>query len=310
MDCALHGTAGMDSQALRTIVMALSGVYLAAMMLGLGLELGGGPKESKEEKRSKRRGIVVGQLLNLVLLPLVAFGVTRALRTSGAVSVALLLLAAAPGGRFGPHAVKLGKGDVALSAEVTMLLAKATCITAVPTAKWLLTLRTLEIHELPFLLQLVVLQLVPFYFGKWYRAKRPEKAARLRRPVEAVALGSAVLVLAFAVAHTERWLEVLDPRSWLAVACVGVISPLLGWLVGGRRRGSRRAFAIGANAREIGVAIAMATFAFPRADVRTALFGVALVYTVSCFMLASVLRIPGGRRPGAAGSAAPRPLSA
>jgi BASS family bile acid:Na+ symporter len=288
----------------------LSALYLVMMMLALGLELGGGPKESRDEKRVKRRALVAGLLFNLVLLPLLAFGVTRALRASSDVSIALLLLAAAPGGRFAPHAVKLGKGDVALSVEVTIFLAKITCITAVPVAKWMLTLRTLEIHELPFLLQLVLLQIVPFYYGKWLRKRRPEAAQRLRRTVEATAIAAGFAVLALAVARTEKWIGLLDLRSWLAVAAVAVASPILGWLVGGAHGGRRRAFAIGADARETGLALMMANFAFSGAEVRTALFGVAFIFTMATFLLAWVMRTLGGRRPTAAGGRALRPASA
>jgi BASS family bile acid:Na+ symporter len=304
----------MQRDAVHAILMTLSALYLGAMMLALGLELGGGPKESKGEKRVKHRALAVGLLFNLVLLPLVTVGVARALHASGAVIVALLLLAAAPGGRWAPHAVKVGKGDVALSAEVTIFLAKITCITAVPMAKWLLTLRSLEIHELPFVLQLFFLQILPFYFGKWLRGKRPEAGARIRRVAEATAIATAVAVLAVALVRTEKWFELFDTRSWLAVACVGVVSPVLGWLVGGRRPGHRRALAIGADARELSLALVMASFAFPTAEVRTALFAVALIFILATFLLAWVLRTLGRRRPRAAGAQggapAPRPASA
>jgi BASS family bile acid:Na+ symporter len=300
----------MHAGALRAAVAALSALYLVTMMLALGLELGGGPRESKDEKRVKRHALVVGLLFNLVALPLVAFGVTRALRASSEVSIALLLLAATPGGRFAPQAVKLGKGDVALSVEVTIFLAKITCVTAVPLAKWMLTLGTLEIHELPFLVQLVLLQMLPFYYGKWLRKRRPEMAARLRRTVEAMAIATVIAVLAVAVAETERWLGLVDLRSWLAVAVVGAVSPILGWLLGRSHVGHRRALAIGADAREASLALVITNFAFPQGGVRMAVLGVAFVLVVSTYLIAWVIRTLGGRRPTPAGAPAASPVSA
>jgi BASS family bile acid:Na+ symporter len=276
----------MFGHALHTVLQALSVFYLFAMMLSLGLELGGGPKESKEEKRHKKRALVVGLVFNLALLPLVTFGVTRALGVSNAVSVALLLLAASPGGRYAPQLVRLGGGDVALSVEVTLFLAKITCFTAVPLAKWMLTLRTLEIHELPFLVQLVFVQLLPFYFGKWLKKKRPGLAERMTRPARVLAIAAILLVVAAVAIRTEKWIEVFDARSWLAVACVGVATPLLGWLLGGRDIGRRRAFALGADARELGLALMMASFAFPQPNVHGALVGVALIFALGSFLLA------------------------
>ena len=80
--------------------------------------------------------------------------------------------------------------------------------------------------------------------------------------------------------------EVFDARSWLAVACVGVATPLLGWLLGGRDIGRRRAFALGADARELGLALMMASFAFPQPNVHGALVGVALIFALGSFLLA------------------------
>ena len=280
----------MFGHALFAIVQSLSVLYLVTMMLSLGLELGGGPKESKDNKRHKRRALVVGLVFNLLLLPLVAFAVTRVLHVSNAVSVALLLLAASPGGRYAPHLVKLGEGDVALSVEVTIFLAKITCITAVPMAKWMLTLRTLEIHELPFLLQLILLQLVPFYFGKWLKKKRPDLAQRLLRPTRVVAIAAVVAIVALVAMQTEKWIEVFDARGWLAVACTGVASPLIGWFLGGSNVARRRAFALGAGARELGLALMMASFAFPQKDVHAALLGVATIFALGSFLLALATR--------------------
>ena len=65
-------------------------------------------------------------------LPAVAFAITRALHASSDVAIALMLLAAVPGGRFAPHLVKLGGGDVPLSIEVTLFLAKSPAFTAAP----------------------------------------------------------------------------------------------------------------------------------------------------------------------------------
>lgn len=292
----------MLGHALFTTVQALSVLYIVTMMLALGLELGGGPKESRDEKRRKRRALVVGLLFNLILLPLVTFGVVRALHLSNAVSVALLLLAASPGGRYAPHLVKIGRGDVALSVETTLFLAKMSCVTAVPFAKWMLTLRTLEIHEVPFLLQLVLLQLLPFYAGKWLKRQRPDLAQRVMRPTHALAIAAVLAIVVLVALQTEKWVEVFDARGWLAVACVGVAAPLLGWLLAGHDERRRRTFAIGSGARELGLALVMASFAFrSRPEVHAALLGVATLFALVSFLLAlatrRLARRTGSRRP-------------
>ena len=168
--------------ALLVTVRVLGGAYLFSMMLSLGLALGRSPAESKAEKRSARRALIRGLLLNLAVLPLVTVAFTRILGTSGDVTAALLLLAASPGGRYLPHLVRAGRGSLSLGVELTLFLAKITVFTAPLTARWLFGLEALRVHELPLLLELVLLQVVPLLAGKWLsrhrRDSRRESSAR------------------------------------------------------------------------------------------------------------------------------------
>jgi bile acid:Na+ symporter, BASS family len=224
--------------------------------------------------------------------------VTRALHASGDVAIALLILVAAPGGRFAPHLVKLGAGEVPLAVELTLFLAKITAFTAAPTAKWLLTVHSLDIRELPLILQLLLLQILPFYAGKWLRKKHRPIADRLVKPAERLALAAMLAVFVAVLLREDRGLfELMSDRSWLAVALVGIAAPILGWLVGGPHAGDRRALAITANSREIGLALVIASLAFPDRGVHTAIFGIWSMYTIASVLLASGMRTYGGVGP-------------
>jgi bile acid:Na+ symporter, BASS family len=272
-------------------VAILSGAYLVSMMFALGLELGGGPKESKEEKRRGRRTLVRALVLNLVVLPLIALGIARAMHLKGDVTVALLILVAAPGGRYAPQLVKLARGNVALAVEVALFLAKLTGFTVAPTVKWMLTLRSVEVRELPFILQLLVLQLVPYYFGRWVRRAHRPFAEKALGPAHllAVALMIAVLVTALAKGDTGIG-DLLHDRAWLAVLAVILVSPLVGWLAGGARDGDRRALAVGANTRELALALVVASVAFPGRGVHAALFAIWSLMALASGLLAWALR--------------------
>lgn len=277
--------------ALRTLTTVLAALYLVSMMFALGLELGGAPKESKEKKRAKRRMLVRGLVINLVVLPAVAFGITRALHASGDVAIALILLASVPGGRFAPHLVKLGGGDVPLAIEVTLFLAKLTAFTAAPTARWLLGIQAIDVHELPLILQLVLLQIVPLYAGKWLRRKRRPLADRIQRPAHAVAIGAMFAVFVVVLLKEDRGLvEIVSDRAWLAVALTGIAWPLLAWLLAGPIDGDRRALAIIADAREVALALLLASLAFPDRGVHTAIFGIWSIYTIVTLLLGAGMR--------------------
>src|SRR5438067_2080221 len=138
-----------DPNALSDVVArALIDSYLVTSMLSMGLKVGAAPKEDKAGKRRQRRLLVRALLLNLVLLPAVTVAATHLLHPSHAVTVALILLAAAPGGRFAPHLTAVAGGELALSVEITLFLAKLTGFSAPFVARELLAVHHLELHEL------------------------------------------------------------------------------------------------------------------------------------------------------------------
>ena len=285
----MHRAAGMDG--LKALTTALSATYLVSMMLSLGLELGGQPEESRERKRAKRRLLVRGLVVNLVVLPAVAYGIVRALHASSDVAVALILLAVVPGGRFAPHLVKLGGGDVPLAIELTLFLAKLTAFTAAPTARWLLGVHGIDVHELPLIAQLVLLQILPLYAGKWLARHRAALSARIHKIARAMALATMLTVFAVVLFREDRGLvQLLRGRDWLAAALVGIAWPALGWLLGGPGDGPRRALSLSANARELALALVLASLAFPGGEVHAAIFGLWSLYAIATLVLAAGMR--------------------
>jgi predicted Na+-dependent transporter len=138
----------------------------------------------------------------------------------------------------------------------------------------MLTLRSIEVRELPFIVQLLVLQLAPYYLGKWLRRAHRPLAEKARGPAHWTAVVAAVATLAVVMAKGDRGiLELLHDRAWFAVLAVLVASPIVGWLTGGARSGDRWALAVGANTRELALALVVASLAFPDRGVHTALFG-------------------------------------
>jgi predicted Na+-dependent transporter len=209
------------------------------------------------------------------------------------VTVALLLLVAAPGGRFAPHIVKLAQGNLPLGVEITLFLAKLTGFTAAPTLKWMLTLKTLELRELPLIVQLLVLQIGPYAIGKWLRQKRRPLADSMMKPAYYLSIGAAVLTLLAVLFKGDRGVrELLSDRGWIAVGIVIVVFPILGWFAGGGRRANRKTFAIMSNARELALALVIASLAYPNGGVHTALFGIWSIMCVVTFGLSMILRSP------------------
>jgi BASS family bile acid:Na+ symporter len=250
----------------------IAAIALIAMMVQLGLALE--PEHDKAAKWHKRRLVLRALAFNFGVVPLLALLAQRALGASGPVAIALLVLAASPGGRHAPKLVDFGRGDAGLSVEITLFMNKLNPFLSPLLAAWLLGGHRVDLRELPYIVQLFVLQIVPFYGARLLLKWRPAFARRLARPAQSIAGVAALGVLAWLLAnHAFRLSLLLGVRGWLAVILFGAVLLALGWLVGGRSPGVRRAFALASESRNLALALVIANMKLHDDQVLVAIFG-------------------------------------
>jgi BASS family bile acid:Na+ symporter len=286
----LTSTAALTSVAARV----LGASFLVVMMFSLGLEIEALPRKEKRVKRHERWLLVRALVLNLVLLPLITYGIVRVLHASGAVAMAVLLIAATPGGRFAPQVAKIARGDLGLAVEVTLFLAKLTAFTAPVTVKWLIGAPRVELHDLQLIAELVLFQMLPYLVGRRVRRKRPALASSLARPlvVAEAFIGVAFLAILLGTGALAK-LSAMPPVGWAAAALFTVISLSLGWTLGGRDAEARRTLAVTAAARNIGLGLVIAGELFHDGAIQLSLFGIWLMGVVLDVAFAAAVR---GRR--------------
>jgi bile acid:Na+ symporter, BASS family len=267
-------------------VRILTGAFLFTMMLAIGLSLAPEPKLDRKAKRHKRSLLVRGLMFNLLLLPMLALLLTELYHPKDDVAIAFLLLAAAPGGRFAPQFARIAGAEVGLSVEIALWITKLVAFTAPVTARLMLHTEHIELHELPFILQLLLLQLLPYIVGRQLRKRRPEFALRLAKPVEVAMWILLVVLVGVIITRLHDIGGLVRGRGWIAALIFAVTAPALGWLLGGPERKTRGAFALSANARNVAVAALMAAVAFKDGNVQVATIGVWFVLLVADFLLA------------------------
>ena len=108
------------------IVTKIAPIILAIIMFGLGLGL-----SIKDFTRILRnpRDFFVGFISQLVILPIIAFGVILILNLSSPLAVGLMIIAAAPGGVTSNVLTKFADGDVALSISLTAIVSLISIVT-------------------------------------------------------------------------------------------------------------------------------------------------------------------------------------
>ncbi len=237
----------MDS-ALTTVGLPIA---LGIIMFGLGLSLT--PDDFRRVSRHPR-AVAVALGCQLVLLPLVCFGLVKLFDLPPLLAVGLMLLAASPGGTSANLFSHLFRGDVALNVTLTAV----NSIIAIATLP-LITNLAIDHYDLgdtvhlPFgkVVEVFAIVLVPVAIGMVVRATATGWAQRMDKPVR---IGSAVilavLVIGILLDQRENVGDYLaDVGVVAAVFCA--ISLVTGYVVP-RAAGVRGDQAI-ASSMEIGV---------------------------------------------------------
>jgi BASS family bile acid:Na+ symporter len=162
---------------LHLLFTAVTVIFIAATMFaaGLGTTL------------SALRGIfanlpllALALLANLVVIPLLGWGIAALFSLATAPFIALVLVASSPGGPFGAKLAMVQKGDLVTGAAMQVLLASIGSVTFGPTANAILTAAkvgggiSLDVGAL--VRTVAILQLVPFAVGLTLRRYTPSVA--------------------------------------------------------------------------------------------------------------------------------------
>lgn len=181
----------MNDSALISIGLPIA---LAIIMFGLGLSLTVG--DFRRVARSPK-AVVVALVLQLLVLPLVAFGLVVTFDVDPLLAVGVMLLAASPGGTTANLFSHLFRGDVALNITLTAVNSVLAAV-SIPLVTNLAIGYFGAEGELGLqfskVLQVVAIVLVPVAVGMFVRSRSRDFAERADRPVRIFSITVLVIV--------------------------------------------------------------------------------------------------------------------
>lgn len=210
-------------------------VFLVSTMLDVGMRL---TVSEIFASLGDRRWLLRALLINLVILPLIAVGVSRWLELDTLLTAALLLLATAPGG---PGVIKfaaVARGDSALTVAMVVTL----LLLSVFSQPLLLPLFLdgVGVNVGAILQTLLMTVFAPLLFGLMFRARRPSLAARLRIWMEKTSsISLALFVIVLLVLHWDELQALTQGNVIPAVTLFIFFVSAAGWLSGGPHAGPR-----------------------------------------------------------------------
>ena len=174
-------------------------VALAVIMFGLGLSLT--PDDFRRVARTPK-AVAVALVLQVLVLPVVAFALVLAFDLEPLLAVGVMLLAASPGGTTANLFSHLFHGDVALNITLTAINSVLAAVSIPIITNLAISYFGAEGElglQVGKVLQVVAIVLVPVAVGMAVRHRSPAFAARADRPVRIFSITVLVVVAAGAL---------------------------------------------------------------------------------------------------------------
>ena len=197
---------------------------LLVLMFLLGTDL---DKKAFTNVAKSPKAVIAGTIGQIILLPLIAFGIAWALKLPPVYFIGLVLVACCPGGSSSNVFSMLAKGDVALSVTLTAISSIVTLITLpfiMSGVAGFVSLQNNVEVVLPvgkLLVQNIVLLFAPMLVGIMLRHFRPKAARKVNRILGKCAFPALMLLAGvFFLQYTK---EIMENFRILGVAASALI---------------------------------------------------------------------------------------
>lgn len=219
----------MESSLITVLFLPLA---LAIIMLGMGLSLTMG-----DFKRVliAPKAVLIGLLAQLVLLPLVGFGLMHYWELRPEYAVGIILLAACPGGPTSNLFAYLGKCDTALSISLTALSSILTIFTIPFIVNYALELHMgagqyVELPVLQTIIQIMVITIIPVSLGMLLKSKKPSLALKAERPVKIASTVVIIVIILGAILKDKENVLPAFQETGLPALMLNVLTLIIGFV--------------------------------------------------------------------------------
>ncbi|MBD2727448.1 bile acid:sodium symporter family protein [Nostoc sp. FACHB-892] len=220
----------MEANFLTAVFLPLA---LFIIMLGMGLTL---TLEDFKRVVIYPKAVVIGLVAQLIMLPIVGFGIASVFPLSPQLAVGVMILAACPGGPTSNMITFLAAGDVALSVTLTAISSLITIFT-IPLVinfsmqRFLGEGTTLQLPFLSTVLQIAVITLLPVAIGMIAKRYAPGLAEKADKAVKWLSLFFlAVVITGVLLRERNNFISYVIHVGW-ATLVLNVVAMALGFAI-------------------------------------------------------------------------------
>jgi predicted Na+-dependent transporter len=242
-----------------TAIAGISGLlFIVGSMLATGLSLS---VAQILQPLKNARLVIVALLANFVLVPALAYLITRLIPLDQSLQIGLIVLATVAGAPFLVKEVQAAKGDLPVGVGLMFLLMIVT-IFYVPLVLPLL-LPGVAVNAWDIAKSLIVTMLIPIVLGLFYRSHSLDDAQHWAPVLNKVSGVALLLLLVTGLGlNVSNIIDLIGSGGFLALLLFVVGSLLIGLLMGGRNSAIRSVLGLATAQRNVAAAILVTTLNF------------------------------------------------
>ena len=230
-------------------------VFIIASMLGMGFGL---TIPQIITPLKNRKLVIMSLVANFVLVPLLALLIVWIIPLSEGLKIGVILVGFAAGAPFLPKLVQVAKGDMAFTAGLMILLMVVTIAYLPLVLPFVLT--GVQVSPWEIAKSLIFLMLIPLAIALFIRARYEEVATGLVHTMTMAAnLSLAAMFIGYFVAYYDQTVGVLGTGGILVAILLVAGAAIIGYLLGGNNKDTRKVLALGTGQRNLAAAFAVAT---------------------------------------------------
>ncbi len=216
------------------LTQVLLPLSLAIIMLGMGMTL---IIADFTRVVQYPKAVLIGLTNQLILLPLIGFGLAVTFNLDPIMAVGLMILAACPGGPTSNLITQVCKGNIALSVSLTAIASFLSILTIPFILSYALDYFGSEsdvIIKLPILdtvLQIMVITVIPITIGMLIRKYKPDFAKKMEKPMRMASTIIFILIFIAVVAANFKTLGDAMKRVGLVTVLLNIATMALGYFM-------------------------------------------------------------------------------
>jgi len=218
----------VQADLLTKVILPFS-LFLIMFGIGLSLRFSDFRAVIKDPK-----AIAIGLLGQMVLLPVVAFGIAVAFQLPPEIAVGLIIIALAPGGATSNMFTYLFRGDVSLSISLTAIVSLITPFTiplvvAFSMAHFMGNGMAFELPLLKTIVQLLIITVIPVALGMFILSRWPAMAGKIEKVLKWFSIFFLLLIIALIIMKNASNMVSFFAQAGLATLVLNLLVLTLGY---------------------------------------------------------------------------------